>query len=208
MFVLSRLESLVALPPHNWSHPLPDALKMALNKKLANTVVHKLGLVVGVFDLLNIGQSFLFPGDGAHHTKVVFRVVVFKPFVEEVLVGKVKSCNLSMGVTVSLGFFDDVIIPPEALQHPYRFDNAEQVWVWEYPTEEGSHDLYVDPGESVRIRVTAETFCESFENEDKGSSSGGGVASVCEEEEKKKRTPYLIHASMNEPGLGLLKWWE
>ena len=57
-------------------------------------------------------------------------------------------------MAVTLGFFDDVVIPPEALQHPYRFDENEQVWVWEYPTEEGDHhDLYMDIGEEIRFMV-------------------------------------------------------
>ncbi len=126
MFNLCRLRCLVRLDPSEWDRPLPEAVKDALNQRLANTVLHKVGLVVGVFDLLDLGSSFLFPGDGAHHTRVTFRVVVFRPFHEEVLTGKIKSCT-AKGVSISLGFFDDVLIPPEALQHPYRFDDAEQV---------------------------------------------------------------------------------
>ena len=65
-------------------------------------------------------------------------------------------------MAVTLGFFDDIVIPPEALQHPYRFDENEQVWVWEYPTEEGDHhDMYMDIGEEIRFRVTSETFVDT-----------------------------------------------
>lgn len=62
---------------------------------------------------------------------------------------------------VSLGFFDDIIIPPTALQHPSRFDETEQAWVWEYETGEGKHDLFMDAGETIRFRVTAESFKET-----------------------------------------------
>ena len=48
--------------------------------------------------------------------------------------------------TVTLGFFDDIVIPPESLQHPSRFDEGEQLWIWEYETEDGKHDLFMDPG--------------------------------------------------------------
>ena len=66
----------------------------------------------------------------------------------------VSPSTFQTGVAVTLGFFDDVVIPPEALQHPYRFDENEQVWVWEYPTEEGDHhDLYMDIGEEIRFMV-------------------------------------------------------
>jgi DNA-directed RNA polymerase III subunit RPC8 len=127
MFILSRLKSLVRLPPAEWVKPLPDALADAINSKLANTVLHEVGLVVAVFDLVEIGESYVFPGDGASHTNVTFRVVVFRPALDEILVGRIKSCTAGEGVAVTLGFFDDIIIPPEALQHPYRFDENEQV---------------------------------------------------------------------------------
>ena len=45
---------------------------------------------------------------------------------DEVLVGKIKCCTKE-GVYLSLGFFDDILIPPEALQHPHRFDESDQV---------------------------------------------------------------------------------
>ena len=64
----------------------------ALNRSMANTVVHNVGLFVSVFDLLRVGDSFLLH-DGCSHTPVTFRALVFRPFVEEVLVGRIKSCS-------------------------------------------------------------------------------------------------------------------
>lgn len=63
---------------------------------------------------------------------------------------------------VTLGFFDDILIPPTALQHPSRFEETEQAWVWEYPLEEGDkHDLYMDIGEPIKFRVSGDIFEES-----------------------------------------------
>ena len=83
--------------------------------------------------------------------KVIFRMVVFRPKVEEILVGRIKSCSRE-GVQISLGFYDEIFVGPESLQHPARFDETENVWVWEYPGEEEGqhHDLFMDPGEMVR----------------------------------------------------------
>ena len=44
-----------------------------------------------------------------------------------------------------------------------------QVWVWEYPAEDeegqpSSHDLFMDPGEEIRFRVTGETFVDCSPN--------------------------------------------
>lgn len=46
-----------------------------------------------LFDIESMDDSFLFPGDGGAHTKVEFRFVVFRPFIEEVIVGKIKNCT-------------------------------------------------------------------------------------------------------------------
>lgn len=79
-------------------------------------------------------------------------------------------------ILVTLGFFDDILIPPTALQHPSRFEEAEQAWVWEYPLDEGAtHDLYMDIGEPIKFRVTGDVFEESSPigppNNDKPSTS-------------------------------------
>ncbi|XP_005625884.1 DNA-directed RNA polymerase III subunit RPC8 isoform X1 [Canis lupus baileyi] len=132
---------------------------------------------------------------------VHFRYVVFHPFLDEILIGRIKGCSPE-GVHVSLGFFDDILIPPESLQQPAKFDEAEQVWVWEYETEEGAHDLYMDTGEEIRFRVVDESFVDTSPT---GPSSAEATSSS--EELPKKEAPYTLVGSISEPGLGLLSWW-
>ena len=42
-----------------------------INKKVANRVVVGLGLCLALYDITEIGESFIFPGDSATHTKVL-----------------------------------------------------------------------------------------------------------------------------------------
>ena len=68
-------------------------------------------------DLLHVGECFILPGDGSSHTRgtlywhvtvteilcmswmytihftVKFRAIVFRPFIGEVLVGKIRRCS-------------------------------------------------------------------------------------------------------------------
>jgi DNA-directed RNA polymerase III subunit RPC8 len=135
-------------------------------------------------------------GDGASgsHTKVRFRMLVFRPQMEEVLTVKIKSCSKE-GVHVSLEFLDDILIPAERLQHPSRFDETESVCVWKYPVEEGEHhDLFMDPGEKIRIRVVSEQFVDTGPTKPKITES------------EQKTPPYSLVGTINEPGLGLLSW--
>ena len=53
-------------------------------------MVLNIGLCIALFDIIDMGESFIFPGGSASHTKVHFRYVVFRPFIDEVLTGTIK----------------------------------------------------------------------------------------------------------------------
>ncbi len=86
--------------------------------------------------------------------------------------------------------------------------------MWEYPTEEGSHDFYMDPGKEIRFRVTSDRFVDTSPSGPSdvaataGHPEGVGVDGTKVGGEAEKRIPYMIHGSVNEPGLGLFEWWE
>uniref|UniRef100_A0A8C6ME42 DNA-directed RNA polymerase subunit n=1 Tax=Nothobranchius furzeri TaxID=105023 RepID=A0A8C6ME42_NOTFU len=182
MFVLVEMVDTVRIPPWNFDRQLNEAMAEELNKKLANKVVYNVGLCICLYDITKLEDSYIFPGDGASHTKVHFRYVVFHPFLDEILTGKIKYCSQE-GVHVTMGFFDDILIPPESLQQPAKFDEAEQVWVWEYETDEGGHDLYMDQGEEIRFRVADQVFVDT---------SPTGPAVAASDAEGKKEAPYTL----------------
>ncbi|XP_018419415.1 PREDICTED: DNA-directed RNA polymerase III subunit RPC8 [Nanorana parkeri] len=129
MFVLVEMVDTVRTTPWHFERKLNDSIAEELNKKLANKVVYNVGLCICLFDITKLEDSYIFPGDGASHTKVHFRYVVFHPFLDEIMMGKIKGCSPE-GVHVSLGFFDDIIIPPESLQQPAKFEYKEEGAGW------------------------------------------------------------------------------
>ena len=88
MYVLAELKDIVHVKPWQFDEDLKTVIANELNKKLANKVVFDLGLCVALFDIKKIEDSYIFPGDGSSHTRVTFRYIVFRPFIDEVLVGK------------------------------------------------------------------------------------------------------------------------
>lgn len=51
------------------------------------------GLCIALYDITKLEESYIFPGDGSSHTKVTFRYIVFRPYIEEVLIGKIRSSS-------------------------------------------------------------------------------------------------------------------
>ncbi|XP_054714989.1 DNA-directed RNA polymerase III subunit RPC8-like isoform X2 [Uloborus diversus] len=201
MFTLVEMKDTIRIPPWKFRKPLKDAISDELRLKFANKVVIDVGLCIALFEITKLEESYIFPGDGASHTGVHFSYIVFRPFMNEVLVGKIRSCSRE-GVHVSLGFFDDILIPQDVLQHPSRFDEKEQLWVWVFSNEESgeTHDLFMDRDEPIRFRVVDGTFVDTTPTCPENEAS--------ESEEKDRRVPYSLTGAINEHGLRLLSWWS
>lgn len=87
MFTVSTLEDNVRVEPSDLQNP--RAVQNVLEGAFLDTVIPELGLVITIFDILDVQGGFIYPGDGAAHFVVKFRLVVFRPFVDQVLRGTV-----------------------------------------------------------------------------------------------------------------------
>jgi DNA-directed RNA polymerase III subunit RPC8 len=54
-------------------------------------IVPDVGLGIKVLDILSISEGVIIPGDGGSYHRVKFRLIVFRPFLGEVIVGKIKA---------------------------------------------------------------------------------------------------------------------
>lgn len=114
MFILSSFSDVVKLSPDTFSIPTETALTSAINAKFSNKVVQDLGLCICLFDIIHSSDGVVKAGDGCAYVNVEFRLVVFRPFIGEVLTGKIANCS-EAGLRVTLGFFDDILIPRHLL---------------------------------------------------------------------------------------------
>lgn len=155
MFQIATLVDSVRVAPKNFGKEFQLAITDELNSKYSNKIVANLGLCVCVFDLVEIEDPIIHPNEGGAFIRVKFRLILFRPFVGEILVGKVKSSDAE-GIKVTLGFFDEIFIPASLLQQPCSFDRSERVWIWNY---EGN-SLFLDVNETIRVRVLSELFLD------------------------------------------------
>jgi len=72
MFVLTRLQDDVRVNPSNFNKKKSEALTDELNMKFANKVLHNVGLCIQLFDILEVGESFVLPNDGSTYTRGLF----------------------------------------------------------------------------------------------------------------------------------------
>uniref|UniRef100_A0A0K0CXI0 DNA-directed RNA polymerase III subunit RPC8 n=1 Tax=Angiostrongylus cantonensis TaxID=6313 RepID=A0A0K0CXI0_ANGCA len=195
MFVLALLEDTIVIKPHELGEDVESVLIRRINQRLSNRIVPELGLCICAYDLLEVGVIYILPGEGSGHTRVKFRLVVFRPHIDEVIEARVIFSS-SEGLKLSVDFFEDITIPADRLPEPHVFEQSEQVWYWEYPSENGEPPakLYMDPGKIVRFRVVQNIFKDVKPN--------------LTPEEAQTEKSYEIIGTMVETGLGCVAWWS
>lgn len=60
---------------------------------LLKQVLLNVGLCIALKDIVKVGDSIILPGDGASHTEIVFRYIVFRPRTSDIITGKIRSCS-------------------------------------------------------------------------------------------------------------------
>ena len=150
MFVITTIAETICIAPSLFYKPTMTCVHNEIDKKYPNRVIMDVGLVICRYgDVLQIGDGVCVPGDGGAHHEVVFRLVLFRPFVEEVCVGTIQSCS-EEGIIVSLGeFFYDIFIPAYWMLRPSTYDRESGLWVWtpDYGEDEDEDDEEGGDGE-------------------------------------------------------------
>lgn len=186
MFVLSQIEHNLPMPPNLLSRPLVDAIKSELERLFLDKVVANLGLCVSVYDIVAVEGGFIFPGEGCSTYKVSFRLLMFRPFTGEVLVGKISGYD-EKGLQVSLDFFSDICIPAHLMQFgTVRGEDGR--WL----LKSGDDELYLDIDDDIRFLVSSIKY---------------PPIPVEQKEDDKPFAPMQINGSIKGDGLGLLAWW-
>ena len=90
MFLLSKIQDKLPIDPRFLAIPRADGIARVIEKQYFDKVIMDLGLVVTLYDILSIAGGHIYPSDASPYFDVVFRLVVFRPFLGEVLVGRIK----------------------------------------------------------------------------------------------------------------------
>ncbi|KAA0058536.1 hypothetical protein IC582_002224 [Cucumis melo] len=209
MFYLSRIEHTLRVPPSLLNLPILDAIKGELEKLFIDKVVANLGLCISVYDIRSVDGGFIFPSDGAATYKVVFTLIVFRPFTGEVIIGKVQESNEN-GLRISLGFFEDIYVPVELMPSGSEFtpdenNGGRRRWVWIY--NEVPFDIY--ESDEIKFKIHSIEYPAILVEQPKESNSKFPM------EEKPKESinvkpfaPMVITASLDQDGLGPVSWWD
>lgn len=108
MFYLIEVEDHVRVEPKLFGLDTADAVKEQLNETYSGFQDPDLGTVVSVLEVNEVDEGIIIPGDGAAYYKSVFKLVVFKPELQEVVYGNINEIT-NFGAFMNMGVLKGMI---------------------------------------------------------------------------------------------------
>ena len=108
MFYEIEVRSHVRVSPRNFSKDIKEAVLDSLNEQFSSYVSKDFGIVIGVAEIIKIGDGIIIPGDGAAYYDTVYKIMAFKPELQEVTQGNITEIA-DFGAFINLGPLDGMI---------------------------------------------------------------------------------------------------
>jgi DNA-directed RNA polymerase subunit E' len=102
MFYLVDVEDFIRVEPKLFGLPTSEAVEQQLKETYAEHFDKELGLVVAVAGVGKIEEGIIIPGDGAAYYKSSFKLVVWKPEMQELVFGTIEEIT-NFGAFINMG---------------------------------------------------------------------------------------------------------
>jgi len=108
MFYELEVLSHIRVPPKLLGSDVQKAIVDSLNETYKDLISNELGFVIHVVDLNEVGEGIIIPGDGAAYYETKFKVIVFRPELQELVMGKITEIA-DFGAFMDIGPVDGMI---------------------------------------------------------------------------------------------------
>ena len=146
MYKILTIRDKIKVPPAKFHLDLNDAVKNSLEDKWEGLIDKILGVTLSIMDIGEIGEGKIFPGDGAIHYPVEFKLLVYYPEMHEVIKGNVIDVT-EFGVFIRIGPLDGMIHVSQIMDDFVSYDPKNMIF-----SGKESKRL-IKEGDDVRARI-------------------------------------------------------
>jgi DNA-directed RNA polymerase subunit E' len=108
MFYIAEVEDYVRVEPKLFGLPTVEAVDKQLREAYLNYYNRELGRVAAVIEVLSVGEGVIIPGDGATYYNSKFKLLVWKPELQEIIFGEVSEIT-KFGAFMDMGIMRGMI---------------------------------------------------------------------------------------------------
>lgn len=108
MFYTVDVEDYVRVEPRLFGFKTSDAVAKQLQETYSDYHDKEIGEVIGVISVSEVGDGIIIPGDGAAYYKSKFKLIVWKPELQEIVFGIIDEIT-NFGAFIDLGIMKGMI---------------------------------------------------------------------------------------------------
>ncbi len=123
MFYLTEIEDYVRVEPKLFGLATVDAVRQQLSETYADYTSREIGRVVCVVDVLEVGEGIIIPGDGAAYYKSRFKLLVWRPELQELAFGTISEIT-NFGAFMDLGVMQGMIHISQTMEDFVSFSKS------------------------------------------------------------------------------------
>ncbi|HKL23589.1 MAG TPA: DNA-directed RNA polymerase [Candidatus Nanoarchaeia archaeon] len=123
MFYLTEIEDYVRVDPRLFGLDTSESVEKQLEESYDNYYDKEVGRVVSIVEVLDIGEGVIIPGDGAAFYKCTFKVLAWKPELQELVYGMVSEIT-NFGAFIDMGSMRGMIHISQTMDDYVSFSDA------------------------------------------------------------------------------------
>jgi len=180
MYRIVTVEDKIRVPPSKLQMNVKNAIKDSIAEQLEGTLDPRLGVVLAVISIETVGEGKIIAGDPGVHYVTRFRLLTFKPELNELVFGEVID-NTEFGAFVRIGPIDGLIHISQLMDDFVSFDQKNSVFLG----KESKRTL--KEKDKVKARIISISFGRGEENKIGMTMRQPGLGAVQWLEEDRKK---------------------
>ncbi|MEM0106700.1 MAG: DNA-directed RNA polymerase [Candidatus Micrarchaeaceae archaeon] len=128
MYKLYSVKDTFALSPEAFGKDVLLAAEEALQKKYEGMIDKDMGIILTVFNVRNMSDGIIYPGDPNTHHDAEFDVLTFLPKIDEIVGGEIKEF-IEFGIFVSIGPLEGLVHVSQIANDFLYYDKKSQTFM-------------------------------------------------------------------------------
>lgn len=127
MFKLLTVKDEVRVPPVKFDLELEQAVKESLQEQVEGKMNADIGVFLVVTDVLSVGEGKIIPEDGAIYYPVEFKLLVYRPELNEIVMGEVVDIT-EFGAFTRIGPLDALVHVSQIMDDKISYDAKNSIF--------------------------------------------------------------------------------
>ncbi len=123
MFYELLVTDYIRVSPNKFGIDTDEAVKKQLEESYVGFQDKDMGIIVAVLNVLSVREGVIIPGDGAAYYESTFRVIVFRPELQELVHGTIEEIT-NFGAFMNLGAIKGMIHISQAMDDFVSFSES------------------------------------------------------------------------------------